>query len=138
MPEFSVTEAQLQRLDNVCDDLEAAYVDEYGTVRPQDALEYLLDTYTPPEDGERPSGSEGAAAEADESDGEADADTPDDPADDSPESTLQQAMNLLEAHDDRCREGSGDEPYEVDLPDGSTEPARTKDDVKRLLFNHWK
>jgi len=57
---------------------------------------------------------------------------------DSPEDTLQQAMSLLDAHDDRWRESNGDEPYEVDLPDGSTEAVRTKDDIKRLIFKHWR
>jgi predicted flap endonuclease-1-like 5' DNA nuclease len=61
-----------------------------------------------------------------------------DPATNSPSDTLQQAMDLLAAHDDRWRESSGDEPHEVDLPDGSTEGVRTKDDVKRLLFKHWR
>ncbi|ERH08645.1 MAG: hypothetical protein J07HX64_00391 [halophilic archaeon J07HX64] len=43
---------------------------------------------------------------------------------------------MLREHDDKWREGS-DEPYEVDLPDGRTESARTKDDVRQLLFRHY-
>ena len=49
MPELSVSDAQLERLDDIAAELEAVYVGEYGTVRPADALEYLLDTYTPPD-----------------------------------------------------------------------------------------
>ena len=161
MPELSVTDDQLRRLEAVREELEAAYVGPYGTVRREDALEYLLDTYTPPEDSEDV---KGAADPADATDEAADGSTADEDAadaddspstdaeeaggavdagtsaaeDGSPENTLQQAMNLLEAHDDRWRESDGDEPYEVDLPDGSTEGVRTKDDVKRLLFKHWK
>ena len=220
MPELSVTDEQLRRLESVCTDLEAAYVGPYGRVEPDDALEYLLDTYSPPEeegsDGEGkaataadpgaaapgPESANGgagadltaiegvgevtagalieagfdspaaieaadpqaltaaegvgekqavdivaAAAEMDDPATDADAGSDDaggddgpggDPANDSPEDTLQQAMSLLDAHDDRWRESSGDEPYEVDLPDGSTEAVRTKDDVKRLLFKHWR
>ena len=234
MPELPVTDEQLRRLESVCSDLEAAYVGPYGRVEPDDALEYLLDTYTPPEEAAETAeaetaGAEGEAADAAEPeteasesgsadgsdadltaiegvgevtaealmeagfdspaaieaadpqaltaaegvgekqavdivaaaaemddpaaaadegpDGGTDADSDgtsgdgpgsDDRANDSPEDTLQQAMSLLDAHDDRWRESSGDEPYEVDLPDGSTEAVRTKDDVKRLLFKHWR
>lgn len=240
MPELPVTDEQLRRLESVRSDLEAAYVGPYGRVEPDDALEYLLDTYTPPaeaaeaetagveedaadatelETGTSESESESKSAEGSDAtdltaiegvgevtaealmeagfdspaaieaadpqaltaaegvgekqavdivaaaaamddqaagvdaDEGADAETAagggsddaggdgpgsDDRANDSPEDTLQQAMSLLDAHDDRWRESSGDEPYEVDLPDGSTEAVRTKDDVKRLLFKHWR
>ncbi|WP_299233569.1 helix-hairpin-helix domain-containing protein [Natronomonas sp.] len=203
MPDLPVSEAQLDALESVRDDLEAAYVGEYGTVPMADAVQYLLDTYTPPSetDGSTPDieglttidgvgeataeslaaagfetvadvaaaapgdlteirgiGDEqavsiaaaaatqrGDAADGSESGpgsdagGHSDGDgREDEDAGASPENTLKQAMSLLDAHDERWREASGDEPYEVDLPDGSTEPARTKDDVKRLLFKHWR
>ncbi|QLD85631.1 hypothetical protein HWV23_07795 [Natronomonas halophila] len=223
MPELSVSEAQLQRLESVREDLEAAYVGPYGTISREEALEYLLDTYTPPEEHDAEAdttaaetggetaepdpeteatsdvdtdtqpvgeltdivGVGEATAEAlaaagfgsiadvrdadpaaltaadgiaekqaidikaeiadfdgpgsdDESDGDTDATAPGETEDESPENTLQQAMSLLEQHDDKWRESSGDEPYEVDLPDGGTEAVRTKDDIKRLLFKHWR
>lgn len=229
MPELSVTDEQLRRLESVREELEAAYVGPYGTVRTEDALEYLLDTYDPPEPtdetttegdtsaetasetaadtAERRSGTAdieagtiealsaidgvgevtakalaeagfdsvaaieaatpaaltaadgvgekqavdivAAAAGVDDSNTEPEGDESDEggeggegdggePPAESPEDTLQQAMSLLDAHEDRWRESSGDEPYEVDIPDGSTEAVRTKDDVKRLLFKHWK
>lgn len=53
-------------------------------------------------------------------------------------STLNAMMNLLSAHDDKWREASGDARYEVDLPDGNVESARTKDDVRALLFKHYR
>ncbi|MEF8808781.1 helix-hairpin-helix domain-containing protein [Natronomonas sp.] len=231
MPELSVSEAQLQRLESVREDLEAAYVGPYGTISREEALEYLLDTYTPPE--EHDAAADDAATETGDTGGEtaepenettatdAESDTDADPAGDltdiagvgeataealvdagfdsiaavqdadptdltaadgiaekqaidikaevagfdgtehedgaadegeatetdpgpgeseneSPENTLQQAMSLLDQHDDKWRESSGDEPYEVDLPDGGTEAVRTKDDIKRLLFKHWR
>ncbi|WP_336135212.1 helix-hairpin-helix domain-containing protein [Natronomonas amylolytica] len=234
MPELSVSEAQLQRLESVREDLEAAYVGPYGTISREEALEYLLDTYTPPEEHDAAAEEAGdAAAETDDTGGEtaepehettatdAESDTDAEPAGDltdiagvgeataealaaagfdsiaavrdadpadltavdgiadkqaidikaevagfdgtehedgaadgedateteagpgeseneSPENTLQQAMSLLDQHDDKWRESSGDEPYEVDLPDGGTEAVRTKDDIKRLLFKHWR
>lgn len=276
MPELSVTEEQLERLETVRSELEAAFLDGYGHMRRHDAVEYLLDTYTPPterrgtdatgETGDAATGSaddvtagetDGAATdetadagdneervraaldrevrdeeggidyptlqsvarntegvkgsgtsaeemyealveakvreleagETDEVDfvvdgpeqGDADADaeeideadeiddtedTDDDTGavdgDDTDESgasgseareegsdgataasggggsQLQAMMNLLETHDDKWRKAtSGDAPYEVDLPDGGTESARTKDDVKRVLFTNY-
>lgn len=205
MPDLSVSETQLERLEEISDELETVYVGAYGTVRPADALEYLLDTYTPPDvegtdredvgadaDPEALTAIDGvgaataqslleagfgsvadvAAADPDSiaeikgvsreqaadisasaatvapSDGERDDAATDEPDDDgagsadtedgSAEDTLRQAMSLLDAHDERWRESGGDEPYEVDLPDGSTTGARTKDDVKRLIFKHWR
>jgi hypothetical protein len=167
MPELSlsVSEEQLRRLEEVREDLEAAYVGPYGTVRREDALEYLLDTYTAPEESSASasvSSDVGADVDADgstdtdaeastsadpnaEADAEASDDAtsgagedPGDDTDENPEDTLQQAMSLLDQHDDKWRESGGDEPYEVDLPDGSTEAVRTKDDIKRLLFKHWR
>lgn len=131
MPDISVSAEQVRRLESVASDLEAVYVGEYGHVRHRDALEYLLDTYTPPSEIAETDPYESSAVAS-----ESHADTP--ASDQSPEETLQQAMDLLSTHADKWREGSGDEPYEVDLPDGSTEAVRTKDDIKRLLFTHWK
>ncbi len=55
----------------------------------------------------------------------------------SPGPDLSMANRLLREHDDKWRESGGDEPYEVDMPDGSTEGARTKDDVRSLLFRNY-
>jgi hypothetical protein len=223
MPEIALTETQYRRLEAVREDVEAAFVDNYGRVPIEDAIEYLLDTYTPPgEDGaadaykhvataEYPqlqrvasevpavpgSGidademrgkllaelgierfaaklSEAATAETDgpqtdpvsvdENAGTATASASDpvskddasaaagsETADSSEpvgrsagqtgetggDSPLATANRLLTEHDENWREGGGDEPYEVDLPDGTTESVRTKDDVRQLLFRHY-
>lgn len=51
---------------------------------------------------------------------------------------LQRAMRLLDDHEDRWREVNDERAkYEVTLPDGRTEPARTKDDVRALLMKHY-
>lgn len=52
------------------------------------------------------------------------------------ESILSAANQLLTEHDDKWREGD-DGPYEVDLPDGTTETVRTKDDIRQRLFKHY-
>ncbi|GAA0527863.1 Rho termination factor, N-terminal domain [Halorubrum aquaticum] len=50
---------------------------------------------------------------------------------------LNAMMSLLDTHDDKWHEGDGDVRYEVELPDGSVETARTKDDVRALLFRNY-
>ena len=85
-------------------------------------------------------------SEADTADGEStdDADEPSD-ADDTDDAEsgdgerLNAVMSLLADHDGKWREtGGGEEKYEVDLPDGGTERARTKDDVRAVLFRHYR
>jgi hypothetical protein len=51
---------------------------------------------------------------------------------------LNEMMSLLDTHDDKWGESDGDERYEVALPDGTSEQVRTKDDVKALLFKHYR
>jgi hypothetical protein len=139
MPELSLTEAQLERLDAVRADVEAAYVGRYGRATPADALDYLLDTYTPPAEadetldspatnGAASNGSGGAAPDASETDA----------ASAGGGSPLAAVAALLEDNSEVWRESDGDARYEVDLPDGTTEQVRTKDDVKRLLFRHYR
>ncbi|QLC33417.1 hypothetical protein EFA46_004105 [Halarchaeum sp. CBA1220] len=54
-------------------------------------------------------------------------------------SPLAQTMQLLEDNDDVWEEvESSDGKYAVTLPDGSTKHARTKDDVRALLFKHYR
>ncbi len=50
---------------------------------------------------------------------------------------LNAMLNLLETHDDKWQKTAGDARYEVELPDGSTESARTKDDVRAVLFKNY-
>jgi hypothetical protein len=79
-----------------------------------------------------------------ETDGDAEGETDDDGgdddtpgADDGGAGQLNAMMSLLDTHDDKWREGDGDVRYEVELPDGSVETARTKDDVRALLFRNY-
>lgn len=191
MAEISLTDDQRARLEDVRRDVEAAFVDTYGHARMEDAVEYLLDTYTPPDEREDAAagaydriatadypalqrvasdvpgvpgsgidadqmrgnllselGPEEFAAKLGDDDREDSEESPD--ADDGPDDTadtdsddgsggglLSTANQLLDEHGDKWREGDGDAPYEVDLPDGSTESVRTKDDVRQLLFQHY-
>ena len=224
MPEITLTEDQYERLDAVREDLEDAFVDNYGYIPVEDAVEYLLDTYTPPDRRDAASeyeriataeypqlqhvasevpGVPGSGIDADEmrgkllaklgveefasrleaaSEAEPDGTTVDEDGDsgdesaadtrakseltpDTPESSgstagtqrssgglngsgvsvdttagddpLAAVNRILSEHDGKWRESGGDEPYEVDLPDGTTESARTRDDVRQLLFQHY-
>jgi hypothetical protein len=57
----------------------------------------------------------------------------------SDETRLNAVMSLLEDNADVWREADGgEEKYVVDLPDGTTERARTKDDVRAVLFRHYR
>ena len=224
MPEIALTEDQYERLDAVREDLEDAFVDNYGYIPVEDAVEYLLDTYTPPDRRDAASeyeriataeypqlqhvasevpGVPGSGIDADEmrgkllaklgveefasrleaaSEAEPDGTTVDEDGDsgdesaadtraeseltpDTPESSgstagtqgssgglngsgvsvdttagddpLAAVNRILSEHDGKWRESGGDEPYEVDLPDGTTESARTRDDVRQLLFQYY-
>lgn len=61
----------------------------------------------------------------------------DDGSDDGGAGQLDAMMSLLDTHGDKWREADGDARYEVDLPDGTIETARTKDDVRALLFKNY-
>ena len=162
MPDIAVTPDQRERLRWIQRRLEEDVA--YGHVRPCDALDYLLDhaeatdgladidadapelvgettddrtdsdgSATVESDADSASASESKSASAAESNSAPTLDTA------NGETTLNSMMSLLETHDDKWREGTvGDEKYEVDLPDGSTEPARTQDDVRALLFKHYR
>jgi hypothetical protein len=234
MPEITLTESQYEQLETVRADVEDAFVENYGHARLEDAVDYLLDTYTPPDerdsvvvadgyeriataeypelqhiaadvpdipgsgidademrgkllselgptelaarladgadedaaDGEGPAAEEadgdGDAADAESesigdddkpaadeptADADADSDDPEPPtsSDDGESNSVADAGNalsmankLLREHDDKWRRtDSGEEPYEVDLPDGTTEGVRTKDDVRQYLFKNY-
>lgn len=207
MPEITVTETQREQLAAIEAELDTAYIDTYGCIRMQDVVQYLLDTYTPPEqrggdkaaeriatagfqtlqaiaadvEGVPGSGiaketmrgellstlgpeefaarlakvteseveSAGAATESGEDTTTASGDDTATESDentaatglnantDGPGSVLSAANQLLDDNADKWREGGSDEPYEVDLPDGTTETVRTKDDVRGLLFKHY-
>ena len=50
---------------------------------------------------------------------------------------LTATLSLLETHDDKWWQADGDARYEVELPDGTVETARTKDDVRAVLFKNY-
>lgn len=80
-----------------------------------------------------------AAAPSGETDGTDPA--PETPAETDPAeaggSPLTANLSLLEEHADKWHEGEGDARYEVELPDGSVETARTQDDVRALLYKNY-
>lgn len=146
MPDIEITADQRDRLRTVQDALAAEAIGKYGHVRPCDAVEYLLDRFEAADDlgsvVDGPAATE-PTAPADEDDGETDGDAADDAAADDAaadgDTRLDAMMNLLDAHDDKWGEAeAADERYAVELPDGSTSHARTKDDVRALLFQHYR
>lgn len=50
---------------------------------------------------------------------------------------LSAMMQLLETYDEKWAAVEGNTGYEVELPDGSSETANTRDDVRALLFKHY-
>lgn len=168
MPEIEITEDQRDRLRAVQEALESDVVGKYGHVRASDAVEYLLDRYETDagEDREGRTGTtdgnagrvEGGTADEETADeGTTDEGTaPDDTGDDEAETEadgatgadasptgsddpLDAMMSLLDEHEDKWDQASSEEArYEVELPDGSTEGVRTKDDVRGLLFRHYR
>lgn len=167
MPAIDIGADQADYLEELREALAETYLEGYGEMRTRDALQYLIDQHeavrgdgplvegtdsASPSDGatdtaepalERTDAvATGDAAENEGTnavDGETvDADTTD--GEPSPGgSPLQQMMRLLDEHDDVWEEvDSNDGKYAVELPDGSTEHARTKDDVRALLFKHYR
>ncbi|MDS0261237.1 hypothetical protein NDI56_17695 [Haloarcula sp. S1CR25-12] len=122
------SEAGDSDVDTDAEDGDAADSDDTSTDEPTAA-------------GDEPTESDGdgdadGGSEAGESGG--DADTADStPNTDGPGAVLSAANQLLKTHDDKWRKSGGNEPYEVDLPDGTTEAVRTKDDIRGLLFKHY-
>ena len=165
MPEIEITPEQEERLRALQEEIARDVVGKYGHVRPRDAVEYLLDRYESDDEVAPDDASEERSVdESEEGDttdaSDADADTPatdgetngqgatarvvsEDEGDDGGDSggndaMLDEMMSLLDTHDDKWGESSGDERYAVELPDGSSEQVRTKDDVKALLFKHYR
>lgn len=168
MPDIEISEDQRAALQALQDRL-AAHVGAYGTVRPRDALQFLLDYHEAggdldagaPTVDEAAAPVGGATDEAATDAGEAAADASEagaaatdagEPAAGGDDTTaagdeatddderLEAMLNLLSAHDDKWSESDSDEggKYVVDLPDGKTMHVRTKDEVRALLFRHYR
>jgi len=143
MPEIDVSAEQSEYLE----ELRAALADEhlgaYGTMRTRDALQYLIDRHEATRDDALVvEGDEAGEASSDETEtvGDDEDETGDDAggSSDAPANPLQAAQQLLDEHDDVWEEVDSDSgKYAVTLPDGSTEYARTRDDVRALLFKHY-
>lgn len=167
MPELQLTESQRERFDALQEELAAEHAGSYASVRQQDVVDYLLDLAEEVDDpGRRLEPENDSPAGSTETDARDDGPADESPAgstttagetvgggsDSSGESLASDGsrsaktvttggpggmLNLLERHDDKWREGSGEERYEVELEDGTVETARTKDDVKAILFRHY-
>ena len=85
----------------------------------------------PDETGEEP---DEAGARVGEEDGQDDPDRRDETGG---ADQLTATLSLLETHDDKWWQADGDARYEVQLPDESVQTARTKDDVRAVLFKNY-
>ena len=147
MPELSITESQKERFDALREELAAEHAGPYASVQPQDVVDYLLDLAESAEEPDRrvdgPAGDDGGDAPGETAVGGSDEESAADdggsplPDPDDLDGGPGGLLNLLERHDDKWQEADGDERYEVELENGSVETARTKDDVKAILFEHY-
>lgn len=146
MPSIEITSEQHERFAAIRKELAAAHAGEYTSVQPTDVMAYLLDIAEAADDPTAVSGGKSETTAQD--DGEDTTDvvdegrnisaTDEEAADDDGTSSGGPGMlNLLDDHEEKWREGDGDARYEVDLPDGGTKTARTRDDVKAILFKHY-
>lgn len=130
MPEIEIADEQAAFLEDLGAELAEDHAGEYAHVRPQDALQFLIDHF------EASDGSIGGAT-----DEATPADSTDPTTDGSGTSgpdRLEAMMNLLDEHDEQWEQTDSDGgKYVVSLPDGDTEQVRTKDDVRALLFKHY-
>jgi hypothetical protein len=107
-----------------------------------DATERRYTDPLAPVDVDLPAEAEPTTDHADATDTDSESDTDDDDSDadggdDGDDGQLNAMLNLLETHSDKWDSADGDARYEVELPDGSVESARTKDDVRATLFKHY-
>lgn len=156
MKEIAVTDEQYEYIDGLREALAAEHVDRYGHVRTRDAVQFLLDTHDAVGGvggvggvDPRPEGASGEAAgetrgevdpEPDASD-EVDGDEAesDGGAGESGDDRLDAMLNLLETHTEKWGETPSERGrYEVQLPDGELEVVQTRDDVRAVLFKHYR
>lgn len=156
MPDIEISSAQLEALEDLQDALADRHVGAYGTVRPRDAIQYLLDYHDTDDAAVLPDSTDAPTVhDVDPSDEAADevgsidemAELADDaaeptggPADDAdPDDRLETMMNLMSEHEDKWEVSDSEEggKYVVELPDGKSMHVRTKDDVRGLLYKHY-
>ena len=148
MPNIEVSEDQRDRLRDLQRRLESE-LPPYASVQPSDAVAYLLDRYADEgtvsldpdttadaEDGD--GGEDRGDGGGGDGDDEVTTETPAPESESGGEGLPSGPMDLLADHDDVWREGTGDARYVVDLPDGTTADARTRGDVRALLFEHYR
>lgn len=148
MESIEITDEQYERFVAIQEELAASHAGAYASVQVTDVMAYLLDVAEQSGDEilegvepVRPAQSEATDGRATETEADSDDSSTDaaaDTADASPGAGGPGMLDLLETHDDKWRETDGEERYEVDLPDGGVETARTRDDVKAILFKQYR
>lgn len=130
MPEIEINDDDRRRIETLREELQAKHGGPYTTVETSSVIAYLLDLAEAVDEPDRVLDLESEVSDEPETENQS--------ADDDSESEQLNAMlNLLDTHDEKWHTSDGDARYEVELPDGSVESARTKDDVRALLFKHY-
>lgn len=139
----NMTKAEL--VDAILEEAERLYADPFHWVDIDfDGTDQDVDSPAPEDDpetqetgGDATDATDATPDEADAgADREDDGDGPD-KQDDAGGDQLTATLSLLETHDDKWWQADGDARYEVELPDGRVETARTKDDVRAVLFKNY-
>ena len=146
MPAVRITAEQQSQLEELRTELASEYSGRYSSVTERDVMTYLLDLADSIGDPsalpeERSVNQDTSATEETTSSAartRIDTESPDTSRADTAEQSLESMLKLLETHREKWGESDGEEPYEVELPDGEVETARTKDDVKAILFRHYR
>lgn len=146
MPSVRITAEQQSQLEELRAELANEHSGRYTSVTERDVMTYLLDLAdsiadpstllaenTVDQDSSAPEETGSSAARP-----QIDTESPDGSTSDTAEQSLESMLKLLETHREKWGESDGEEPYEVELPDGEVETARTKDDVKAILFRHYR
>jgi len=164
MPTIDVSDEQRAFLRALRDELQNEV--QYGSVREQDALQYLIDHFeggaeldvdaevevgrveeeadasadggTVTRDAPAAAGADDAGGDENGSGGGGASNGPTPSAEGDDDDRLNAMMNLLDTHGDKWREASKEDArYEVDMPDGTTEYVQTKDDVRAHIFKNY-
>lgn len=136
----SMSKAEL--IDAILDTAEQQYTNPFAAVDIDfpGATDTDTDAADPPAEDDSGTDSEGEKSDATDDaadEDEADSSDDDDAVSDDDSGQLNAMLSLMETHDDKWWSTDGDARYKVELPDGSVESARTKDDVRAMLFKNY-
>ena len=146
MPSVRITDEQQSQLEGLRTELSREYSGRYASVTDQDVMTFLLDLTDSVEEplallaknGPNQNGPVTEETASSPAKTQTEASSSDGSPGKAVDISLESMLKLLETHRDKWGDSDGEEPYEVELPDGEVQTARTKDDVKAILFKHYR